>query len=114
MFSIEQVTAMLLTKLKETAEAALKKPVVDCVISVSKRFSMYLLSLFDALFHFTVCLLQVCTVCTISMCCPLTFTLTLFYSIILADQPVFASMLVRVLTQNIPEAPSVSPPIRGR
>lgn len=34
-FSIEQVTGMLLTKLKETAESALKKPVVDCVISVS-------------------------------------------------------------------------------
>ena len=33
-FSIEQVTGMLLTKLKETAEAAMKKPVVDCVISV--------------------------------------------------------------------------------
>ncbi|KAF7668685.1 hypothetical protein LDENG_00294630 [Lucifuga dentata] len=33
-FSIEQVTAMLLTKLKETAEGALKKPVADCVISV--------------------------------------------------------------------------------
>uniref|UniRef100_A0A8C1UNG2 Heat shock protein 4a n=1 Tax=Cyprinus carpio TaxID=7962 RepID=A0A8C1UNG2_CYPCA len=33
-FSIEQVTAMLLSKLKETAEAALKKPVADCVISV--------------------------------------------------------------------------------
>lgn len=33
-FSIEQVTAMLLTKLKETAESALKKPVADCVISV--------------------------------------------------------------------------------
>lgn len=44
MFSIEQVTAMLLTKLKETAEAALKKPVADCVISVNKRFSPYLLS----------------------------------------------------------------------
>lgn len=34
-FSVEQVTAMLLTKLKETAESALKKPVADCVISVS-------------------------------------------------------------------------------
>lgn len=34
-FSIEQVAGMLLTKLKETAECALKKPVVDCVISVS-------------------------------------------------------------------------------
>uniref|UniRef100_A0A8C1KJG9 Heat shock protein 4b n=1 Tax=Cyprinus carpio TaxID=7962 RepID=A0A8C1KJG9_CYPCA len=33
-FSIEQITAMLLTKLKETAESALKKPVADCVISV--------------------------------------------------------------------------------
>ncbi|KAK5864935.1 hypothetical protein PBY51_016135 [Eleginops maclovinus] len=33
-FSIEQVTAMLLTKLKETAEQALKKPVNDCVVSV--------------------------------------------------------------------------------
>lgn len=37
-FSIEQVTAMLLTKLKETAESALKKPVADCVISVSEFF----------------------------------------------------------------------------
>lgn len=45
MFSIEQVTAMLLTKLKETAEAALKKPVADCVISVSKHASIYQLSL---------------------------------------------------------------------
>lgn len=34
-FSFEQVTGMLLTKLKETAESALKKPVADCVISVS-------------------------------------------------------------------------------
>ena len=34
MFSPEQVTAMLLTKLKETAEVALKCKVVDCVISV--------------------------------------------------------------------------------
>lgn len=33
-FSVEQVTGMLLTKLKETAESALKKPVADCVISV--------------------------------------------------------------------------------
>uniref|UniRef100_A0A8D0H957 Heat shock 70 kDa protein 4 n=1 Tax=Sphenodon punctatus TaxID=8508 RepID=A0A8D0H957_SPHPU len=33
-FTIEQVTGMLLTKLKETAESALKKPVVDCVVSV--------------------------------------------------------------------------------
>uniref|UniRef100_A0A8B9KV56 Heat shock protein family A (Hsp70) member 4 n=1 Tax=Astyanax mexicanus TaxID=7994 RepID=A0A8B9KV56_ASTMX len=38
-FSIEQVTGMLLTKLKETAEAALKKPVADCVISVPSFFS---------------------------------------------------------------------------
>ncbi|XP_007668484.2 heat shock 70 kDa protein 4 [Ornithorhynchus anatinus] len=33
-FTTEQVTGMLLSKLKETAESALKKPVVDCVISV--------------------------------------------------------------------------------
>ncbi|KAF5913448.1 hypothetical protein HPG69_017066 [Diceros bicornis minor] len=33
-FTMEQVTAMLLSKLKETAESALKKPVVDCVVSV--------------------------------------------------------------------------------
>uniref|UniRef100_A0A8C4DQW9 Heat shock protein 4b n=1 Tax=Dicentrarchus labrax TaxID=13489 RepID=A0A8C4DQW9_DICLA len=33
-FSIEQVTAMLLTKMKETAENALKKPVADCVVSI--------------------------------------------------------------------------------
>ncbi|XP_067279446.1 heat shock 70 kDa protein 4a [Pseudorasbora parva] len=39
LFSIEQVTAMLLTKLKETAEAALKKPVADCVISVPSFFT---------------------------------------------------------------------------
>lgn len=38
-FSIEQVTAMLLTKLKETAESALKKPVADCVVSVSSNVS---------------------------------------------------------------------------
>lgn len=34
-FTVEQVTGMLLSKLKETSESALKKPVVDCVISVS-------------------------------------------------------------------------------
>ncbi|XP_001366416.1 heat shock 70 kDa protein 4 [Monodelphis domestica] len=33
-FTTEQVTGMLLSKLKETAENALKKPVVDCVVSV--------------------------------------------------------------------------------
>lgn len=36
-FTVEQITGMLLTKLKETSESALKKPVVDCVISVSNR-----------------------------------------------------------------------------
>lgn len=41
-FGIEQVTAMLLTKLKETAEAALKKPVADCVISVRPFSFTYL------------------------------------------------------------------------
>lgn len=40
-FSIEQVTGMLLTKLKETAESALKKPVVDCVISVSRHLQRF-------------------------------------------------------------------------
>lgn len=39
-FTIEQVTAMLLTKLKETSESALKKPVVDCVISVGLLFAL--------------------------------------------------------------------------
>ncbi|KAM3868552.1 heat shock 70 kDa protein 4a [Diretmus argenteus] len=38
-FSIEQVSGMLLTKLKETAEQALKKPVADCVISVPSFFT---------------------------------------------------------------------------
>jgi len=33
-FAPEQVTAMMLTKLKEIAEAYLKTKVVDCVISV--------------------------------------------------------------------------------
>lgn len=37
MFTVEQITGMLLNKLKETAESALKKPVVDCVISVSDK-----------------------------------------------------------------------------
>lgn len=35
LFSVEQIAVMLLTKLKETAEYNLKKPVTDCVISVS-------------------------------------------------------------------------------
>ncbi|KAK7153373.1 hypothetical protein R3I93_011318 [Phoxinus phoxinus] len=38
-FTIEQMTSMLLTKLKETSEHALKKPVVDCVISVPSFFT---------------------------------------------------------------------------
>ncbi|PWA22797.1 heat shock 70 kDa protein 4a [Gambusia affinis] len=38
-FSVEQITGMLLTKLKETAESALKKPVVDCVISVPSYYT---------------------------------------------------------------------------
>uniref|UniRef100_A0A8C2HKN3 Heat shock 105/110 protein 1 n=1 Tax=Cyprinus carpio TaxID=7962 RepID=A0A8C2HKN3_CYPCA len=42
-FSIEQVTAMLLTKLKDIAEANLQKKVVECVISVlSTAFDPYL------------------------------------------------------------------------
>uniref|UniRef100_A0A8C5NUI0 Heat shock protein 105 kDa n=1 Tax=Jaculus jaculus TaxID=51337 RepID=A0A8C5NUI0_JACJA len=39
LFSVEQITAMLLTKLKETAEHNLKKPVTDCVISVPSFFT---------------------------------------------------------------------------
>ena len=35
MFSPEQITGMLLTKLKETSENALKTKVVDVVVSVS-------------------------------------------------------------------------------
>ncbi|XP_043917689.1 heat shock 70 kDa protein 4L [Protopterus annectens] len=38
-FAVEQVTGMLLTKLKESSEIALKKPVVDCVISVPCFFT---------------------------------------------------------------------------
>uniref|UniRef100_A0A3B3Y8W0 Heat shock protein 4a n=1 Tax=Poecilia mexicana TaxID=48701 RepID=A0A3B3Y8W0_9TELE len=38
-FSVEQITGMLLTKLKQTAESALKKPVVDCVISVPSYYT---------------------------------------------------------------------------
>uniref|UniRef100_H2L7I3 Heat shock protein 4a n=1 Tax=Oryzias latipes TaxID=8090 RepID=H2L7I3_ORYLA len=38
-YGVEQVTAMLLTKLKETAESALKKQVIDCVISVPSYFT---------------------------------------------------------------------------
>ncbi|XP_006831986.1 PREDICTED: heat shock protein 105 kDa isoform X2 [Chrysochloris asiatica] len=39
LFSVEQISAMLLTKLKETAENNLKKPVTDCVISVPSFFT---------------------------------------------------------------------------
>ncbi|KAM9841945.1 heat shock 70 kDa protein 4L [Aulostomus maculatus] len=39
LFTVEQMTGMLLTKLKETSEGALKKPVVDCVISVPVFFT---------------------------------------------------------------------------
>ncbi|CAH2277055.1 heat shock 70 kDa 4 [Pelobates cultripes] len=38
-FTAEQITGMLLSKLKETAESALKKPVVDCVIAVPCFFT---------------------------------------------------------------------------
>ncbi|KAM8973795.1 heat shock 70 kDa protein 4 [Pelodytes ibericus] len=38
-FTTEQVTGMLLSKLKETAESALKKPVVDCVVAVPCFFT---------------------------------------------------------------------------
>ncbi|XP_053564443.1 heat shock protein 105 kDa [Bombina bombina] len=38
-FSVEQITAMLLTKLKETAEYNLKKQVTDCVISIPSFFT---------------------------------------------------------------------------
>uniref|UniRef100_A0A4W4H0Y3 Uncharacterized protein n=1 Tax=Electrophorus electricus TaxID=8005 RepID=A0A4W4H0Y3_ELEEL len=38
-FSVEQVTAMLLTKMKETAEASLQKKVVECVISIPSFFT---------------------------------------------------------------------------
>ncbi|XP_068607647.1 heat shock 70 kDa protein 4L [Brachionichthys hirsutus] len=38
-FTVEQITGMLLNKLKETSENALKKPVVDCVVSVPSFFT---------------------------------------------------------------------------
>ncbi|XP_056281490.1 heat shock 70 kDa protein 4L [Pseudoliparis swirei] len=38
-FTVEQITGMLLTKLKETSESALKKPVVECVVSVPSFFT---------------------------------------------------------------------------
>lgn len=38
-FSVEQITAMLLTKLKETSELSLKTKVNDCVISVPSFFT---------------------------------------------------------------------------
>lgn len=52
LFSVEQVTAMLLTKLKETAESALKKQVIDCVISVSINQLRFVLKLFYILCRF--------------------------------------------------------------
>ncbi|KAJ7326971.1 hypothetical protein JRQ81_016730 [Phrynocephalus forsythii] len=38
-FAIEQITGMLLVKLKDTSESALKKPVADCVISIPCFFT---------------------------------------------------------------------------
>lgn len=38
-YSPEQVTAMLFTKLKETSEVALKKPIKDCVLTVPSFFT---------------------------------------------------------------------------
>ncbi|XP_054909471.1 heat shock 70 kDa protein 4L [Poeciliopsis prolifica] len=38
-FTVEQISGMLFTKLKETSESALKKPVVDCVVSVPSFFT---------------------------------------------------------------------------
>ncbi|KAK5609755.1 Heat shock 70 kDa protein 4L [Crenichthys baileyi] len=38
-FTVEQISGMLLSKLKETSESALKKPVVDCVVSVPSFFT---------------------------------------------------------------------------
>ncbi|XP_076014646.1 heat shock 70 kDa protein 4L [Genypterus blacodes] len=38
-FTVEQISGMLFTKLKETSESALKKPVMDCVISVPSFFT---------------------------------------------------------------------------
>ncbi|XP_060035088.1 heat shock 70 kDa protein 4L [Erinaceus europaeus] len=38
-FAIEQVTGMLLAKLKEISESALQKPVADCVISIPSFFT---------------------------------------------------------------------------
>lgn len=38
-FTPEQVTAMLFTKLKETSEVALKKPIKDCVITVPSFYT---------------------------------------------------------------------------
>lgn len=45
-FTSEQITAMLLTKLKETSEQALKTKVNDVVISVSYSylFNLFLLT----------------------------------------------------------------------
>ena len=40
-FTPEQLTAMLLTKIKETAENNLKTKVVDVVVSVSTKRSIY-------------------------------------------------------------------------
>uniref|UniRef100_A0A8C3Q3E7 Heat shock 70 kDa protein 4L n=1 Tax=Chrysolophus pictus TaxID=9089 RepID=A0A8C3Q3E7_CHRPC len=42
LFAVEQITGMLLAKLKETSESALKKPVADCVISVTATFDPFL------------------------------------------------------------------------
>ncbi|XP_077984451.1 heat shock 70 kDa protein 4-like [Glandiceps talaboti] len=39
MFSMQQVTGMMLTRLKETAEAALGRKVVDCVLSVPNFYT---------------------------------------------------------------------------
>uniref|UniRef100_A0A2K6MCI5 Heat shock protein family A (Hsp70) member 4 like n=1 Tax=Rhinopithecus bieti TaxID=61621 RepID=A0A2K6MCI5_RHIBE len=53
-FAIEQVTGMLLAKLKETSENALKKPVADCVISVSFISVMSTLELYFSVSAFSI------------------------------------------------------------
>lgn len=57
LFSVEQITAMLLTKLKETAENNLKKPVTDCVISVSRilQGSVSYFNLLYVTLKYTIC-----------------------------------------------------------
>ena len=60
-FTPEQITAMLLTKLKETAESGMKTKVVDVVVSVSILSNLIICNIFLTLSQTSPGFLCVCS-----------------------------------------------------